>query len=271
MSRDPQRDLLLAKLYSRAGATAAARDYRDPDSGKVLHLTPDEWALLQYDRAHPSAVSPTSGDVTESSTGSLDLEPDDGRDPGPDRDRDLGPHGRGPQASPHRTTHGSRRSRRNIAIGTALVVVGCVIGASVVIGATQAPAGLLGIGGQPAVPAPTDEIDAVFGSGDFASADPGSLAAIGYRRDSFRLIGDEIVYDRTGQIFAAERNDGEYCLVLVSALVRTAETCATAVGIGSTGLTMSDARREGDGSLLTFTAHWNRNGQITWDLTETSH
>lgn len=260
MSRDPKRDLLLAKLYSREGATSVARDYVDPDSGKVLHLSPDEWKLLQYDRTHAGgAVSPLhTATESDAAVGGL-----------PDSQAANADSSRYSSVAPG--AHRHRPSRRRVAIGIALLVVGSLVGGAVAIGAAHLQPGMFGLAGRPETSAPTGAIDAVFSSGDFSLVDPGKLAAIGFRRDSFRMIGDDLVYDRTGQIYAARRNDGAYCLVLVTALVPTADTCASAVDIGRVGLTLTDTTREADGTLLTFTASWNRNGQITWNLVENSH
>lgn len=252
MNRDAHRERLLAKLYSREGAAEPARDYRDPLTGKVLHITPGEWELLQYDRAHP--VQPVQ--PVQSPRGSRAT---DARDAPDDR-----------QSSVADEQTGRRPPRRKrFATGAALVIAGCIIGAGVTLAVVLASPAL--VGHQQAVSAPITEIRNVFDSGEFASSDPGDLASIGFERDSFRLVGDEVVYDRTGQVFAARRDDGQYCLVLVAGQVRVTDACATAEEIGRDGLTLQDTTRESDGTLLTFTAQWNRDGQLTWKLVETPH
>jgi hypothetical protein len=264
MNRDAHRERLLAKLYSREGAAEPARDYRDPLTGKVLHMTPTEWELLQYDREHPVQDAQDAQGAHGVQRAQRVQSAHESQAPD------------GGAASTHRAspvadgqTGAQPRRRRRIATGAALVVAGCIIGAGITLAVVLASPAL--VGQQQAASAPTNEIRNVFDSGDFASSDPGSLAAIGFERDSFRLVGDEIVYDRTGQVYAARRDDGQYCLVLVAGPVRVADACATAEGIGRDGLSLQDTTRESDGSLLTFTAEWNRDGQITWKLVESPH
>lgn len=248
MNRDAHRERLLAKLYSREGAAEPARDYLDQVTGKVLHITPGEWELLQYDRAHPMQSTHESLAVD---MGAADAVPD-----------------RPPSVTDEQTSRRPPRRRRIVTAAT-LVLAGCLFGAAITLAVVLAAPGL--VGDRQAASAPIKEIRNVFDSGELASSDPGDLASIGYERDSFRLVGDEIVYDRTGQVFAARRTDGQYCLVLVAAAVRVTDTCGTAEDIGRDGLTLQDTTRESDGSLLTFTARWNRNGQITWKLVESPH
>jgi hypothetical protein len=262
MNRDAHRERLLAKLYSREGAAEPARDYSDPLTGTVLHITPTEWELLQYDRAHPvqsvhevqiahgvqEARSVHEPQVADGGAASAD-----GASPATDEQAGARPRWR----------------RRRIAIGAALVIAGSIIGAGITLAVVLASPAL--VGHQQAASAPIKEIRSVFDSGDFASSDPGDLASIGFERDSFRLVGDEVVYDRTGQVYAARRDDGQYCLVLVAGPVRVADACATAEDIGRDGLSLQDTTRESDGTLLTFTAQWNRNGQLSWKLVESPH
>jgi hypothetical protein len=253
MNRDAHRERLVAKLYSREGAAEPARDYRDPLTNKVLHITPTEWELLQYDRAHPvlSAHGPLAPDGPVASV--------DGPVASVDR----------PALVTAEQTSRRQPRRKRFVTGAALVVAGCIIGAGVTVAVVLASPALFGH--QQASSAPIKQIRDVFDSGDFASSDPGDLASIGFERDSFRLVGDEVVYDRTGQVYAARRDDGQYCLVLVAGPVRVADACATAEDIGRDGLTLQDTTRESDGTLLTFTVQWNRDGQITWKLVETPH
>ncbi|MEO8907642.1 MAG: hypothetical protein ABI310_06145 [Microbacteriaceae bacterium] len=264
MNRDPQRERILAKLYSRANTTATAREYVDPVSGEVLHLTPVEWELLQYDRAHPS--DDREPGIGEGAVGHGAVRDGAVRDGAPGD----GP-GAGRREGARPRVKRRRRSRRSVAIGVALTIAGVLLGIALTIGAVLWQPGLLGLGDRQPVVAPLYEINAVFNSGYYATTDPGAAAAVGFERDSFRQIGDEVVYPRTGQFYAARRDDGQYCLVLVVGFTRAVDTCATGEGIGSNGLSLKDVTRQDDGSLLTFTAQWNRDGRITWMLVDTSH
>ncbi|MET0724857.1 MAG: hypothetical protein ABWY36_00805 [Leifsonia sp.] len=235
---DRERRRLAARVYSREGAAEPLQTFRDPQTGREIEMTASAWELRLYDDAHPDGMTPEAART----------EPDDPAEAEP-------------------VVASAPRARRRSFAGGAAVGAGIVAIAAIVLITTR-PAGLLP-GSEPVAttpPAPSAMLEAVFESeGGYDAVDPGPIATAGYDAASFRRLATGYVQDDGIEIFAAKRDDGQFCLVTISDGRRVVSQCATAEEIGAHGLHVSkDAKRAGNPGLFTLTVTWQTDGLITW-------
>ncbi|QDZ14776.1 hypothetical protein [Humibacter ginsenosidimutans] len=288
-----ERRRLLERLFSREGAEEEPRDYVDPDTGAALRMTPSQWALAQYDRAHADdgaagAVAAGSSPAESRTIGEFGDGPSDRL---PDRatagvDGTANADFEDADADPSRQ-HASRR--RHLVVTATAAAVAFVLGALLTAGITGAVGGTsssasrstssevtAGSGGALANLGPTrapaagasmqtaESIKHYFSSYD-ASLDLPDEITTGFVPGSFHLLDGTPSPNGSTAIYAAQRGDGEYCLVAVSSMARVAETCGNVADIARHGLSLTKDGTDGAGRLLTVTAIWQRDGSLVVD------
>ena len=242
-----ERRRLVAALYSREGAAQEAREYQDPVTNRMMHLTPAEKALAAYDAAHtPREAMPERA---------TDAAPPPSSEP-------TAPAGSVEPTVPTSTPAHPSRFLLGLVIGA--------VGGSLTVGVAAGVQPQLFASGSAATAAPTAPtgmIDAVFASRAYPRAETSAAVALGFDPSSFRTVGDDFIGDDGTDILAARRDDGEYCLVAVSNDERVVSVCGTGEEIGTHGLRMEkNGTRTGAGELFTLIVTWQRDGLITWTL-----
>ncbi|MHA7985701.1 hypothetical protein ACX9R5_07820 [Rathayibacter sp. CAU 1779] len=270
---------LLERIYSREGAEETPREYLDPSTGRLVRMTPSEWALAEYDRTHApeagtrraaqgedggragrdDAGGGTLSDASDgiaSYVGTVDVD---------------GPHEHGADAAPARPA----LSRR--ALPTLLAVAGFVLGVLITVGVSAtigylAPSSPVGVESSP-TPTPRDDgyrplpgpaIEEFFAKSPRVDNLPADVTQ-GFVTTSFHEVAGSVRMQQSSTIYAAQRLDDEYCLVAVVDGERAAETCASLGGIATHGLSITkDAVRDLDGRPLAVTVTWETDGTISW-------
>lgn len=278
---------LLERVYSREGAAEEPREYRDPRSGDTVRMTPSQWALAEYDRAHPqpSADAPTAPHDRASHE-----KPVQGTNPVP-AGRRTGAGSYGDQdfdaaefddadlddadldAAQARTTGMASRMRRAapVLVAAAAFVLGVLVavGVSTAVGhpapATPAAANTTtAIPDEDWHPLPGPAVREFLNSSPRATDLPAAVTN-GFVPSSFHLIAGSVSLQESASIYAAERLSDQYCLVAVANGARVAETCATLSDMAAHGLTLTkDAVRDVDGLPLAVTVTWSTDGTISW-------
>ena len=273
---------LLERVYSRAGAAEEPEDHVDPVSGRTVRMTPSQWALDEYDRAHaPHEQSDGPDDAASGATG-------DGMSSAGDASTDASSAG-GSVAGPG---HPVRRKR--LTLPSLAAAGGLVLGVALTIGVESS------LGSAPLTPPASTQSAtgpgadaATTGPGGVLSGGPGdgegdegaTLVAVteffantpgvdnlppnvtkGFDATSFHEVAGTVVMQESSAIYAARRLDDEYCLVAVTDAGRAAETCGTLDDLTRRGLTLTkDVSRDIDGRPLAVTVTWQTDGTISWD------
>jgi hypothetical protein len=100
-----------------------------------------------------------------------------------------------------------------------------------------------------------------FSSYDASLQLPQSVTS-GFVPGSFHLQVSSVSPKASTALYAAQRGDGQYCLVAVVGTARVAETCGNVADVATRGLTLTvESPGGGDDQALTVT--WNHDGTLT--------
>ncbi|GAB3801429.1 hypothetical protein GCM10028798_17370 [Humibacter antri] len=281
---------LLERVYSREGAAEEPREYRDPQDGSTVRMTPSQWALAEYDRLHPQASDDAQGSAPNDGA-SHQRAGKDGATGRPGRGTGIGSDDPDSDRAHFDEAHfdeedaddaGESReagivSRMRRAAPVLVAAAAFVLGVLVAVGVSSA-VGRPAPSNPAAVNTPTNAPDDADwhplpgpAVRDFLNSSPRATdlpAAVtkGFVPSSFHLIAGSVSLGESASIYAAERLNDQYCLVAVADGARVAETCGTLSEMAAHGLTLTkDAVRDVDGLPLAVTVTWSTDGTISWE------
>ncbi|MGN6197421.1 hypothetical protein [Humibacter sp.] len=271
---------LFERVYSREGAEEEPREYRDPQTGATVRMTPSQWALAEYDRLHPQApADDEKAPEHRGARGRADPDApsagDDGGGGFDDFDRAHFDQEESDDEADARGTGVASRMRRAapVLVAAAAFVLGVLVavGITTAVGRTAPSAP---VAASTPTSAPNDEdwhpvpgpaVREFLNSSPRATDLPAAVTD-GFVPTSFHLIAGSVSLQESASIYAAERLSDQYCLVAVANGARVAETCATLPEMAVHGLTLTkDAVRDVDGLPVAVTVTWSTDGTISWE------